>query len=374
MSTTPIGVLLVQLGTPDAPTPPALRRYLGEFLSDPRVIDLPAPLRWLLLHGVILRRRPRASAEAYAKIWTPSGSPLRIHSDAFTRALARELGAGYAVALGMRYGEPRIDTALAALAGAGATRLLVWPLFPQYAEASSGSALARVFECLRHYASFGRVRALGPCFDDPGFADAWAAVARPALETARPEHVLFSYHGIPERQLRAADPTGRHCLASERCCDELSAQNAHAPSAQSARCYRAQCFATTRALAASIGLSDGSTSTSFQSRLGRARWTGPSTEHELARLRRNGVRRLAVLCPSFVADCLETLEEIGLRAREHWRAQGGEELVLVPSLNAHPRWIDAAARLVGAAAHGLDSDAPAASPEASESATPIPIT
>jgi ferrochelatase len=366
VSAAPIGVLLVQLGTPEAPTPPALRRYLGEFLSDPRVIDLPAPLRWLLLHGVILRRRPRASAEAYAKIWTPDGSPLRIHSEAFTRALARELGGDYAVVLGMRYGEPRIDTALAALAGAGATRLLVWPLFPQYAEASTGSALARVFECLRQYASFGRVRAVGPCFDDPGFADAWAAVARPALETARPDHVLFSYHGIPERQLRAADPTGRHCLASEDCCDALGAQNA--------RCYRAQCFATTRALAASMALTERSTSTSFQSRLGRARWTQPSTDDALARLRRDGVRRLAVVCPSFVADCLETLEEIGLRARERWCAQGGEELVLVPGLNAHPRWIDAAARLVRAAAHGLDSDAPAASPEASESATPIPIT
>ena len=362
----PTGLLLVQLGTPDAPTPPAVRRYLAEFLADPRVIDLPAPLRWLLLHGVILRVRPRRSAEAYRQIWTPKGSPLRVHSEAFAVALARELGGGFSVALGMRYGAPSIDAALAALAASGATRLLVWPLFPQHAEASTGSALARVFERLHRRPTFGRVRVLGPCWDDPGFAAAFAAVARPVLDASRPEHVLFSYHGLPERQLRAADPTGRHCLASEDCCASLSAANA--------RCYRAQCFATTRTLAAALALAPAAHSTAFQSRLGRARWTQPSTEEALARLRSAGVRRVAVLCPAFVADCLETLEEIGIRAREQWRQHGGEELVLVPSLNEDPRWVEAAARRVRAAAHGLDSDAAAASPEASASATPMPAT
>lgn len=366
MGPAPIGVLLVQLGTPDAPTPRAVRRYLAEFLSDPRVIDLPAPLRRMLLHGVILRVRPRASAAAYRKIWTAQGSPLRVHSAAFAAALARELGSGYAVALGMRYGAPSIDAALASLASSCATRLLVWPLFPQHAEASTGSALARVFERLHRLPSFGRVRVLGPCWDDPGFTAAFAAVARPVLEAARPEHVLFSYHGLPERQLRAADPTGRHCLASDDCCASLTAVNA--------RCYRAQCFATSRALSAALGLAAGAHSSAFQSRLGRARWTDPSTEEAVRRLRSSGVRRVAVLCPAFVADCLETLEEIGIRARALWRAQGGEELVLVPSLNADPRWVAAAARRVRAAAQGLDSDAAAASPEASASATPMPAT
>ncbi|HEX5065411.1 MAG TPA: ferrochelatase [Myxococcota bacterium] len=362
----PTGVLLVQLGTPDAPTPSALRRYLGEFLADPRVIDLPAPLRWLLLHGVILRVRPRRSAAAYRKIWTESGSPLRLYSEDFRAALARELGDGYAVALGMRYGEPRVDLALERLRDAGATRLLVWPLFPQHAEASSGSAFAHVFQRLRHFTSFGRLRALGPCWSDPGFASAWVAVARPVLESSRPEHVVFSYHGLPERQVRAADPSRRHCLASDTCCDAISAVNA--------RCYRAQCFATSRILSAALSLPADTHSTAFQSRLGRARWIGPSTDETLLRLRRAGVRRLAVMCPAFVADCLETLEEIGIRARASWRAQGGEELVLVPSLNAHPRWVAAAAERVRAAAHGLDSDAAASSPDASASATPIPIT
>jgi ferrochelatase len=362
----PTGVLLVQLGTPDAPTPGAVRRYLAEFLADPRVIDLPAPLRWLLLHGVILRVRPRASAAAYRKIWTPQGSPLRVHSDAFAAALARELGSGFVVSLGMRYGAPSIDAALAALASAGATRLLLWPLFPQHAEASTGSALARVFERLPRFPAFGRVRVLAPCWDDPGFAAAFAAVARPVLDASRPDHVLFSYHGLPERQLRASDPTGRHCLESEDCCAAISATNA--------RCYRAQCFGTSRALGAALALAPDACSTAFQSRLGRARWTQPSTEDTLARLRSAGVRRVAVLCPAFVADCLETLEEIGIRARERWREQGGEELVLVPSLNADPHWVGVAARRVRAAAQGLDSDAAAASPEASASATPMPPT
>jgi ferrochelatase len=362
----PVGVLLVQLGTPDAPTPRALRRYLGEFLSDPRVIDLPAPLRWLLLHGVILRVRPRRSAAAYRQIWTPQGSPLRLHSDAFASALGRALGPAYVVALGMRYGRPSLDEALGALARAGSTRLLVWPLFPQYAEAATGSALARVFERLQRFPSFGRVRALGPCWDAPGFAAAWADVAKPALATARADHVLFSYHGLPERQVRAADPSGAHCLRRDDCCDAIAGVNR--------RCYRAQCFATTRALAGALGLTSRPHSTAFQSRLGRARWIQPYTDAELVRLRQAGVRRLAVLCPAFVADCLETLEEIGIRAASRWRALGGDALVLLPSLNANPRWIEAAAGLVQAAAHTLDSDAAAASPDASASGTPIPST
>ena len=208
------GLLLVQLGTPDAPTPRAVRRYLAEFLSDPRVIDIPAPLRWLLLHGVILRTRPRASAAAYQKIWTEQGSPLRFHSDAFTAALAHELGDAYAVALGMRYGRPDVEAALSGLARAGAEQLLVWPLFPQHSDAATSSALARVFQRLPRF-HFGRVRALGPCYDEPGFVAAWAEVARPVLAAARPDYVLMSYHGLPERQIRAGDPSGRHCLVSE---------------------------------------------------------------------------------------------------------------------------------------------------------------
>lgn len=365
MDRTPIGVLLVQLGTPDSPTESDVRRYLAEFLSDPRVIDLPAPLRRLLLHGVILRVRPRASAAAYRKIWTPQGSPLRVYSEDFARALAAELGGDFRVALGMRYGAPSIDAALSALAEGAVRKLIVWPLFPQYSNAATGSALARAFERLAGFA-FERVISIGPVHADAGFVAAWAGVAAPALAAFRPDHVLFSYHGLPERQIRAADPSGRHCLASAECCAVLGAENRN--------CYRAQCHATTRDLARALALPPERHSTAFQSRLGPTRWIEPYTDVELPRLAGAGVRRLAVLCPAFVADCLETLEEIGMRAREQWQGLGGDDLLLVPSLNADRRWVAYAAERLRTAAQSLRSDSAAASPDASESATPTPAT
>ncbi len=365
MSETPIGVLLLQLGTPDAPTTREVRRYLAEFLADPRVIDLPAPLRRLLLHGYVLRVRPRASAAAYRKIWTPQGSPLRVISEDFARALAAELRGDFRVALGMRYGKPGIDAALSALADGGARQLIVWPLFPQYSNAATGSALARVFERLAGFA-FERVVSIGPCHADAGFIAASAAVAGPALAAFRPDHVLFSYHGLPERQIRAADPSRRHCLASADCCATLGAANRG--------CYRAQCHATSGALARALALPPARHSTAFQSRLGPSHWIEPYTDEELPRLSDSGVRRLAVLCPAFVADCLETLEEIGLRARAQWQGLGGDDLLLVPSLNADPRWIAYAAERLRAAAQALRSDSAAARPDASESATPTPAT
>jgi ferrochelatase len=321
----PTGVLLVNLGTPDAPTPAAVRRYLREFLSDPRVIDLPAAARWLLLHLVILPFRPKRSAHAYASIWTSEGSPLLVHGRGLREAVAGELGSGYAVALGMRYGHPSLREAADALRMAGVRRVVALPLFPQYSEAATGSALAKLHEALAR-AELRELVVLPPFYDEPRFVAALAALARPRLDAFRPDHVLLSYHGLPERQVRAADAGGAHCLASETCCEALGPANA--------RCYRAHCFATSRALAAALGLAPGRVTTAFQSRLGRARWIGPSTDAALPALAARGVRRLAVLCPSFVADCLETLEEIGLRAREQWQALGGEAFELVPCLNA----------------------------------------
>jgi ferrochelatase len=334
----PTGVLLVQLGTPDAPEPGAVRRYLREFLGDPRVLDVPAPARFALLYGAILPRRPRASARAYRAIWTAAGSPLLVHSRAFADALAKELGDGFRVALGMRYGAPSLVAAVESLAAARAARVVVLPLFPQYAASSTGSALERALALLGRRWNVPAVASVPPFFDDPGFVAAAAAVARPALEAARPDHVLFSYHGLPERQVRRSDASGGHCLARADCCD--------APGAALAFCYRAQCFATSRALVAALGLDPARASTSFQSRLGRTPWIRPYTDEVLPELAARGVRRLAVLCPSFVADCLETLEEIGLRGRAQWRAEGGEELALVPCVNATPAWVSAAAALV----------------------------
>lgn len=332
------GILLVNLGTPAAPEPAAVRRYLAEFLGDPRVLDMPALARWLLLRAVILPFRPRRSAEAYQKIWGPEGSPLLVHGRALQEALAKALGDDFCVELGMRYGEPSIAEAFGRLEASDVARIVALPLFPQYASSSGGSAAEAVLRLAATRVSVPAMTVLGEFFDDPGFLGAWEAVAAPELAAFGPDHVLFSYHGLPERHVRRSDPGGRHCLVSDRCCDAIGPANR--------RCYRAQCFATTRALAARLGLRTEEHSTAFQSRLGRTPWIRPFTDEALPALAARGVRRLAVVCPSFVADCLETLEEIGLRARDQWAGLGGEELLLVPSLNAHPAWVAALERML----------------------------
>jgi ferrochelatase len=342
VSAGPTGVLLIQLGTPASPAVRDVRRYLREFLSDPRVLDVPALARRLLLELAILPRRPRKSAAAYRSIWTPEGSPLLVHSRALAQAVARALGPGFAVELGMRYGEPSLRGALARLRAAGAERVVVAPLYPQYAASSGGSALARAFELASESWDVPALSALAPFHADPGFLDASAAVAREPLAGFGADHVLFSFHGLPERQVRRSDPTGAHCLARPDCCEVASP--AHR------RCYRAQCAATARALAARLGLAPNAWSYSFQSRLGRTPWIRPYTDERLPELAAAGVKRLAVVCPSFVADCLETVEEIGLRGREQWRGLGGDALLLVPSLNDHPAWVAALASLLRRAA------------------------
>jgi ferrochelatase len=332
------GVLLIQLGTPESPSVGDVRRYLREFLGDRRVLDLPRLPHWLLLHGVILPLRPRRSAAAYASIWTERGSPLLLHSRAFAEAVAKELGDGFAVELGMRYGAPSLREALGRLAQAEVDRVIALPLFPQHAESSTGSALARFLELAGGTWQRSQLSTIGAFFDHPGFIASTAALAQGPLREFRPDHVLFSYHGLPERQVRKGDASGSHCLESDACCSAIGAANRH--------CYRAQCFATTRALAAALELGSERHSISFQSRLGRTPWIRPYTDQVLAELASLGIRRLAVLCPSFVADCLETLEEIGIRAREQWTNAGGEGFLLLPSLNSEPRWVKAVADLV----------------------------
>jgi ferrochelatase len=338
----PIAVLLLNLGTPDSPSVPDVRRYLREFLRDPRVIDIHPVGRWMLLNLVILPFRPARSARAYQAIWGQgrAGSPLLFHSRGLTEGVRAALGPGYVVELGMRYGEPSIPSALARLRASDPTRIVVAPLFPQYSSAATGSALERVYALLGASWNVPAVDTLPPFYDEPGFIAAFTAVARRHLDAFRPDFVLFSYHGLPERQVRKSDPTGRHCLAVAGCCDALVPANHY--------CYRAHCFATTRALAAGLGLRAEGHSVSFQSRLGRTPWIHPYTDLVLPELAKAGHKRLAVVCPAFVADCLETVEEIGLRADAQWRALGGEALRLVPSLNAEPAWIDAVANMVRA--------------------------
>lgn len=335
------GVLLINLGTPAAPSTGAVRRYLREFLSDPRVIDIAAPLRWLLLNAIILPIRPRKSAAAYRKVWRgdgAEGSPLlhfsRLQAAALQRALPQ-----HKVVLAMRYGEPSLPQGLAELTDAGVDEIVVVPLYPQYASASTGSSLAKLFALAGEKVVVPRLRVVPDFFDETGFITAFAAVASPLLNSFKPDHVLLSYHGLPERQVRASDATGQYCLASSDCCDRIGSANAH--------CYRAQCFATSRALTARLGLSR--VSTSFQSRLGRTPWIKPYSDVVLKELATSGVKKLAVLCPSFVADCLETLEEVAMRGAHDFKAAGGQELLLVPSLNDHPRWIEALAHMVSRA-------------------------
>jgi ferrochelatase len=325
------GVLLINLGSPDAPTPRAVRRYLREFLGDPRVLDMPNLSRALLLNLVILPTRPRSSASAYQKIWTSAGSPLISNGVALRDGLRKSLGDDWAVELAMRYGVPSIEAALERLAEADVERITVVPLFPHYASASTGSALEAVYCAAAERWNVPPLDVLPPFYGAPGFIASLAAVARELPEEQLPDHVLISFHGLPERQIRKSDATGQHCFASDSCCDAIGPANRF--------CYRAQCAATARALAKALGLGPEHWTLSFQSRLGRTPWIKPYTDEVLPELAARGVCRLAVVCPSFVADCLETLEEIGIRAREQWLALGGDELVLIPCVNAHPAWV-----------------------------------
>jgi ferrochelatase len=243
------------------------------------------------------------------------------------------LGPGVPVELGMRYGNPSLGSALRKLVAARADRIAVAPLYPQYSSAATGSSLEEVFLQAGKLDVVPNLSVLPPFYDDPQFIEAFARQGRPVLEREKPDHVLFSFHGLPERQVKRSDPTGRHCLQSANCCDVLVDANRD--------CYRAQSFATARLLAERLALPQGGYTVCFQSRLGSTPWIKPYTDLVLPELAARGLKRLAVFCPAFVADCLETLEEIGLRARDQWLGLGGESLALVPSLNASPAWVSA---------------------------------
>jgi len=332
------GLVLCNLGTPDDPSPGAVRRYLREFLADPRVLDINAIGRWLLLNLIILPTRPKKSAAAYQKIWGERGSPLLWHSQDLVAAVRQRLGAGWAVELAMRYQKPSIASAMEALRAAGVDRIVFFPLYPQYSASSTGSSIDEAFRVASLPWVTPTLSFVEPFYDDPGFIRAFADRGAPILSSEKPDHVLFSFHGLPERHMHKADDTGRHCLASAGCCDAIGPANRH--------CYRAQCFATARALAARLGLPAETWSISFQSRLGRTPWIRPHTDRVLPELVAQGKKRVVVFCPAFVADCLETLEEIGIRAKRDFLSAGGESLTLVPSLNATPAWVDAVVGLV----------------------------
>lgn len=327
------GILLVNLGSPDAPTKEAVGPYLRQFLMDEKVIDIPAPLRWMLVNLVIVPRRSGHSAKLYQSIWTGEGSPLIVHTKRLADRLRESIGGGLPVEIGMRYGNPSVESGLASLLASGAERILCIPLYPQYAESSYETAAIAVRDAARRLGLLDRIELIPPFHDREEYLGASAVILRESLDTTRPEHVLFSYHSLPVRHIERLDATGSHCLRRDDCCGKLSSVNA--------KCYRAHCLATTREIAARAGIATDGYSIGFQSRLGRAKWLGPQTEDLLRELAGRGVRSVAVTCPSFVADCLETLEEIGERGRKSFLEAGGEMFHLVPALNSHPVWVDA---------------------------------
>ena len=339
MAGEPAGLLLINVGTPDSPDPPDVRRYLRQFLSDPRVLDMAAWKRWLLLNLVILRRRPRESGKAYSKIWTDRGSPLLYHSRDLVEGVRQRLDPDVKVGLGMRYGKPSIETGLQELLDVGVGRIVVFPLYPQYSSAATGSSVEEAFRCAAEHWNTPYLQIVPPFYDHPAFIEAYAAIARPYLDDPAVEHVYFSFHGLPERHVRKSDRTNGHCLASADCCDSIVEANRN--------CYRAQCFATTRALADRLGVAADRHTVCFQSRLGRDPWIRPYTDELLERDPRDGRRRAVILSPAFVADCLETTEELGLRGAAAWKAAGGERLDRVPCLNAREAWADAVVAIAG---------------------------
>lgn len=328
----PTGLLLVNLGTPESPDPADVRPYLREFLSDPRVIDIAPWQRWLLLNLVILPFRPKKSGEAYAKIWTDRGSPLLVHGLDLADKVRKRLGPGHVVELGMRYGQPSIASAIAKLRAQGVDRIVMLPLFPQYSSAATGSAVEKAWVEAGKLWNTPYMQIVPPFYDHPAYLDACARVARRALTGIDPEVVLFSFHGLPERHCVKSDETGAHCLKSDDCCARIVDANRN--------CYRAQCFATARGIGDRLGLPVDKRVVCFQSRLGRTPWIRPYTDEVIVELGRRGVKRAAILSPAFVADCLETLEELGIRAAESFREAGGQELRVVPAVNSEDDWAD----------------------------------
>lgn len=330
------GVLLVNLGTPASPQIKDVRRYLIEFLTDGRVIDFNWLKRQLLVRGVIVPARCKQSAHYYQKIWTSEGSPLLVHSKNVRDSLQNHLGGDFKVELAMRYQEPSIRKGLENLLKTDLDHLIILPLFPQYASATTGSVHACVMKELSFYLHLPKLTFISQYPIYPGYIQACSTIAQSyAVETY--DHILFSFHGLPERHLIKMDAQQK-CLKTKTCCQEYQKQNAF--------CYSAQCYATANAIATQLGLEKGRYTVCFQSRLGKEPWMQPYTSAAIAELAAAGKKKLLVLSPSFVADCLETLYEIGMEYEEEFKKAGGEKLDLVRSLNDHPLWVEALRQIV----------------------------
>ena len=330
------GVLLLNLGTPDSPKTSDVRKYLREFLMDARVIDINYVSRWFLINLIIAPFRGPKSAHEYKKLWTENGSPLKVNGYAVAEALQASLGDHYKVVLGMRYQQPSIEHALLQLEGKGFERIVVLPMYPQYASASTGSTFEAVVEKMKNWHVVPDVHFISRFQADAGFINAFTAIGKEYLDKGNYDHVMFSYHGLPERQILKGS-VNDYCQLG-KCCDVSSPNNTH--------CYRGNCFHTTRELVKNLDIKEGDYTVCFQSRLGSDPWIKPYTDEKIKELAAAGKKRVLAFSPAFVSDCLETTVEVGETYRDDFKALGGEEWTLVESLNTHPLWVEALKNMV----------------------------
>ena len=330
------GVLLVNLGSPDSPTAKDVKPYLDEFLMDPRVIDVPNWLRNIIVRGIILQTRPKKSAEAYQKIWWEEGSPLIVISERFSKKVSKEVK--IPVALGMRYGSMTIKNALQELHDKGADEVLLVPLYPQYAMSSFETVVVKTMEEQQKHFPNMQLTTLPAFYKNEDYIKVLSESIPAGLKDFEYDHVLFSYHGIPERHIRKSDPTKFHCKIDGNCCSTNSV--AHTT------CYRHQCFNTTERVTKYLGLDKSKYSISFQSRLPNDPWLKPFTDFEFERLAKEGKKRLVVITPAFVADCLETLEEIAMEGKQQFEEAGGTAYKHIPCLNDNDAWVQVMAKWI----------------------------
>ena len=334
MNQSKTGVLLINLGTPSNCDPKSVYAYLKQFLNDPRVIDLPKLVRTILVNGIIIPFRYKQSAHAYRQIWTDKGSPLLTNSQALVHAVSKELDTTMQVELGMRYGNPSIESAIEKLKGC--QKIIAIPLFPQYSSAATGSAVEELLRILGSQWNIPEIIVNRDFFNNPDFIHAYASIIKTHLNDTKIDRLIFSYHGLPERHIEKS--ACKSVCSRESACPKLSQHNTY--------CYRAQCYETSRLIAHELNLNAKDYVVSFQSRLGRTPWIKPYTDLILKELRDQGAANIAIVCPSFVSDCLETLEEINIRARADWRALGGSEFIFIPCLNHDPMWVKGLVKII----------------------------
>ena len=322
-------ILLANLGSPDTPNTKAVRRYLNQFLMDRYVIQLPWLLRRAIVSLFVLPTRPKASAEAYQKVWLPEGSPLVVLSERLQHKLQDQID--IPVAMAMRYGNPSIENQILALAQQpDITEILYLPLYPHFADSTVTTSVEQAHSVIKKHQLAIKLTVIAPFYEQADYIDALVNSAKPYIEQPY-DHLVFSYHGLPESHITKLDKSGNHCLKQTDCCQQ--------PHEAHKTCYRHQVFRTTQAFAEQAQLLPEKYSITFQSRLGRAKWLEPNTEDRLRELAENGAKNVLVICPAFVTDCLETLEEIALRGQEVFKKAGGESLTLIPCLNDHPEWV-----------------------------------